>query len=90
LLHIFYYLIWHSVLSFNVFNEDMKRGWLQGLLIGDQRTGKSRTARKLTEYFGLGDFVNAESASLAGLIGGIDKMSGNRKFYFKMGENSTK
>ena len=86
LLHIFYYLIWHSTLSFNAFNEDIKRGWLQGLLIGDQRTGKSRTARKLTEYFGLGDFCNAEATSMAGLVGGVDKMPGTGNFVLKWGK----
>jgi len=85
-LHLFYYLIWHSALSFKAFNEDINRGWLQGLLIGDQRTGKTRAAKKLINFFGLGDFVSSEGASIVGLIGGLDKMPGEGSFILKWGK----
>lgn len=49
----------------------IKRGWLDVLIFGDTRTGKTETATRLIEHAGLGTMSSAESATFAGLIGGV-------------------
>ena len=52
-----------------------KRGYLDTLVIGESRIGKSDTANKLLDAYGMGTFVSVagSQSTEAGLIGGTDK-----------------
>jgi len=65
-----------SPLSFNFLGRYIKKGWLESIIIGDTRTGKSETAEKLIRHFKLGEMAAGENVSYAGLIGGIQTVSG--------------
>lgn len=84
-MHIGFDLVYHSVLGFNLAGVPVSRGWLEFLVIGDTRTGKSIAAEKLQKYYGLGKRVTCESASFAGLVGG-DKQLGNGHWTVSWGE----
>ena len=51
------------------------RGYLDTLIVGESRTGKSSTANTLRKEYGLGVFTSlaGNSATIAGLIGGSNK-----------------
>ena len=66
-------LVFHSVLSFDFGGQRIERGWLDGLFVGDTRTGKSETASKLVRHYRAGEVVSCESASFAGIIGGLQQ-----------------
>lgn len=73
-------LVLHSVLSFNFNGKRMTRGWLEGLVIGDTRTGKSEAANKLLEHYGAGEMINCESASFAGVVGGLQQYGSTKEW----------
>lgn len=66
-------LVYHSVLAFDFQNQRVDRGWVEGLIIGDTRTGKSESARQLMRHYKLGEIVTGENTSFAGLIGGMQQ-----------------
>jgi hypothetical protein len=67
-------LAYHSVMSFKFGRELIKRGSLDALVIGESRTGKSDTALKLQQFYGVGNFTECKTATTAGLLGGADKL----------------
>jgi MCM2/3/5 family protein/Toprim domain-containing protein len=73
-LHMAMDLVWHSALRFYLEGQIISRGWLELLVIGDTRTGKSETAMRLMSHYGLGQLINCEATSLAGLIGGVQQV----------------
>jgi hypothetical protein len=72
-MHVFMDLIYHSVLSFEFDRERIDKGGVEGLIIGDTRTGKSLAAERLARHYRAGEMVSCEAASFAGIIGGIQK-----------------
>lgn len=74
-LHICGLLTWLSPLQFNFPEEGIRRGWLNTLVLGDTETGKSEVCKHLTNLFHSGVFINAESCSYVGLVGGAVKSS---------------
>ncbi len=78
-------LIFHSVLGFNFGGQRIDRGWLEGLFIGDTRTGKSETAARLSEHYLAGEVVSCESASFAGIIGGAQQLGGGKEWAITWG-----
>ena len=70
LLHIAMDLVWHSVMDFEFDGKLIRRGWLEAIVIGDTRTGKSEVASQLQRHYGYGEMVSGENTSYAGLIGG--------------------
>jgi len=79
-LHMAYRTIWHSLLSFNFAEALVTRGWLEAIVIGDTRCGKTMTFTRLTELYGSGALVDCTMQSIAGVLGGIEKTSSG-KFY---------
>ncbi len=77
-LHLAMDLCWHSALVFN-FDDRETKGWSNILIIGDSSQGKSETAIRLMEHYGLGERVECKNASIAGLLGGLHQI-GNRWF----------
>lgn len=74
-LHVLLDLAWHSPLWF-MWNGKVERGWLDVLVVGDTRTGKSEAAGALAHHYGLGEVISCESASYAGIVGGLDQLDG--------------
>jgi hypothetical protein len=73
LLHVGYDLVWHSANSF-IFNDSLvNKGWLECLVLGDTRTGKSETANHLIKHYKSGVLRPLEGASFAGLVGGAEQ-----------------
>lgn len=66
-------LTFHSALSFSFGGQQVDRGWLELLVVGDTRTGKSETAIKLSRHYGAGELVSCEAASFAGIVGGLQQ-----------------
>lgn len=77
-------LAYHTPLFFNFGRFKNVRGYLDTLVIGESRVGKSSTAQTLLDHYGLGTFVSlaGNSATVPALIGGSNKTS--------TGQNQTK
>ena len=50
------------------------KGWLDTMVIGDTRTGKSQMAQRFVKTLKLGGYINGENARATGVIGGVQKM----------------
>lgn len=55
------------------------RGCLDVMIIGETRTGKSKTADSLLKLYELGTFLSLKTATTVGLIGGSKTVNGNWK-----------
>jgi hypothetical protein len=73
-LHMAYDLVYHSAMGFKLDGKMISRGWLEFIVVGDTRTGKSETALSLSEHYGLGHVVGCEGATFAGLVGGVKQV----------------
>lgn len=69
-------LVYHSVLRFKFQGRMLTKGWLEALIIGDTRTGKTETMTRLIEHYKAGELVTGENVSFAGLVGGLQQVSG--------------
>jgi hypothetical protein len=71
-------LAYHTVLSFNLGQFKNVRGYLDTLIVGESRVGKSSTADTLRKLYQLGTFTSlaGNSATIPGLIGGSNKTAG--------------
>jgi hypothetical protein len=78
-LHLGIDLTFHSVLSLP-FDGRAVKGWINSLIIGDSSQGKSETAIRLMEHYGLGERVDCKNASVAGLLGGLQQFGTSRWF----------
>lgn len=72
-MHIAMDLVWHSPLRY-IWRGQVYRGWLELVLVGDTRTGKSQAARALSRHYQLGHVISCEGATFAGLIGGAKQV----------------
>lgn len=70
-------LAYHTVLSFNLGTFKNVRGYLDTLIVGESRMGKSSTADALRKCYQLGTFTSlaGNSATIPGLVGGSNKTS---------------
>lgn len=50
------------------------KGWLDTMVIGDTRTGKSQMAQRFVKTLGMGSYINGENARATGVIGGVQRM----------------
>lgn len=78
-LHLLYDLVAHSVLEFDFDGVYQAHGPMDALVIGDTRTGKSDTATRLNEHYGIGIVASGENSSYAGLVGGSAEISNSRE-----------
>lgn len=69
-------LVYHSVLEFVFKGHPVRKGWVEGIVLGDTRTGKSQSAQAILDHYGLGEFTTGDNSSFAGLVGGLDKAGG--------------
>jgi hypothetical protein len=75
-LHLAIDLAYHSPLKFKFQGKEVK-GWLDILIMGDEATGKTCTAKSLKEYFKLGEMVSAQDSSFASLVSGVSLVDGH-------------
>lgn len=73
-LHVAVDLVMHSPLEFFFDGMLIRRGYMEALIIGDTRTGKGFVAEGLCRHYGMGEVVSAENLTLAGLIGGVQRV----------------
>ncbi len=68
---------YHTVIEFDFGTFKGVRGYLDTLVVGESRMGKSSTAETMRTTYGLGTFTSlaGASATIAGLIGGSNKTS---------------
>ena len=73
-------LSFNTVPKFNYGSNKNVRGYMDNLIIGESRVGKSDTAKKLRDTYNLGTFCSlaGSAATLAGLVGGTVKDSVGR------------
>lgn len=50
------------------------KGWLDTMVIGDTRTGKSQMAQRFVKHLQMGSYINGENAKRTGVIGGVQHM----------------
>ena len=67
-------LVFHSVLQFKFQGVTLRRGWAEGFVLGDSGQGKTEMSLCLLNHYGLGDRIQGEGSSTAGLIGGLEKL----------------
>lgn len=78
-------LVFHSALAFDFGGQRIERGWLEGLFIGDTRTGKSEAASKMVQHYHAGEVISCESASFAGIVGGLQQYGGGKEWAINWG-----
>ena len=66
-------LVVHSVIQFPFQGELVTKGWVEILVVGDTRCGKSESVSKLIGHYRCGELVTGENATYAGLIGGMQQ-----------------
>lgn len=49
------------------------KGWLDSMVIGDTRTGKSQLAQRFVKRLQMGSYINGENARRTGVIGGVQR-----------------
>lgn len=79
-------LAYHSSLRFVFQNKVEHKGWLEVLVLGDTRTGKSESAEWMGYHYQLGEFGTGESSSLAGLLGGLQQGAGGNNWMLTWGK----
>lgn len=79
-------LVYHSVLAFKFQNKLIEKGWLEALVLGDTRTGKSETAHQLLKFYNLGEFVTCENTTFAGLVGGLSPTGADKGWQITWGK----
>lgn len=84
-LHVAMDLVWHSVIAYDFDGQAEDRGWLELLVVGDARTGKSQVAASLSRHYGFGRVVSCESASIPGLLGAVKPMPGGKAWTLEWG-----
>ena len=67
-------LAWHSVIGFTFNGQGVRRGWVEAMIMSDSGQGKTEMGMALRGHYRLGDRVQSEQASSAGLLGGLEKM----------------
>jgi len=67
-------LCFHSVIQFSFQNVLLRKGWVEAFVLGDSGQGKTEMSLCLLNHYGLGDRVQGEGSSTAGLIGGLERL----------------
>lgn len=77
--HLMTDLVIHSAIAFPYDGMMMEKGWLDNIIIGDTRTGKTQVVSKLIEHYRAGYLASGENTSYAGLVGGSSEMVGSNQ-----------
>lgn len=84
-LHEAYDLTWHSVMDFKFGGKNIGKGWIELLVMGDTRTGKSEVATRLRDHYRCGVLKTCEGASYAGLVGGASQRGSSKSWMITWG-----
>lgn len=83
--HLVALLTWLSPIGWMFpYEEEIQRGWLNSLVVGDTQTGKSKVTQTFQRLFRAGAIINAENCTYVGLVGGAVKM-GSGQFMLRWG-----
>lgn len=77
-------LVFHSVLNFKFMGEYIGKGWTEACIIGDTRSGKSKSIERLVAHYRAGEVIIGEDLSYAGLIGGLQQV--NKRWFITWGK----
>lgn len=66
-------LVYHSAMQFDFQGQRVRKGWVEGLIVGDTRCGKSETAARIVSHYRAGEIVTGENATFAGIVGGMQQ-----------------
>ncbi|MCK5639237.1 MAG: toprim domain-containing protein [Gammaproteobacteria bacterium] len=72
-------IAYHSAIRFIFDGKKLRRAWVEVLILGDTRQGKSESVEQLQQHYKAGEIISAENTSFSGLVGGID-IVGSRKY----------
>jgi hypothetical protein len=78
-------LTFHSGLTFDFDGKRLQRGWIESLIIGDTRTGKSEVAMRMCRFFNAGEMISCESATYAGIVGGLNQWGSTKEWSISWG-----
>jgi len=67
-------LSFHSALQFSFQGVLLRKGWVEAFILGDSGQGKTEMSLCLLNHYNLGDRVQGEGSSTAGLIGGLERL----------------
>jgi hypothetical protein len=70
-LHLAYRSVFHSIVKFNFRNTTIDRGWIECMVIGDTRCGKSAAFKRMATMYGSGTLVDCKVQTLAGILGSV-------------------
>ena len=73
-------LTYCSPLRFVFQGVALPRGWMDILILGDTRCGKSAIAESIVAGIQLGEFFTCENVSFAGLVGGLQQLGAKNKW----------
>jgi len=80
-------MVYHSVLQFDFLGNRLTKGWMECLIGGDTRTGKSETIKTIVKYYRAGEYMTSgENISLAGILGGVQQTHGNSRWSLTWGK----
>ena len=66
-------LVYHSVLRFAFGNKTINKGWVDALVLGDTRCGKTETVQSIIGHYRQGELLTGETATRAGILGGLQQ-----------------
>ena len=61
-------LVYHTVLSFNFQEQQVRRGWAECLIIGDSGQAKTTLVERLMSHYKSGELLSGESSKRTGLV----------------------
>lgn len=84
-MHVAMDLVWHSATAFDFDRQPIDRGWVELLVVGDTRTGKSETAKRLADHYRAAEVIDCKASSFAGIVGGLQIHGGGSEFTLNWG-----
>lgn len=73
-------LTYCSVLKFYLQDRLLPRGWMDILIMGDTRCGKSALVEGVVRHIRMGEFFKCENSSFAGLVGGLQQIGSRARW----------
>lgn len=71
-LHMLYRTVWYSLISFQFMGQVIDHGWIEALVVGDTRCGKSATFKRMSSLFGTGELVDCKMQTAPGVLGAVE------------------
>lgn len=80
-------LVYHSVLQFDFLGHRVTKGWMECLIGGDTRTGKTETVKNILHHYKAGEFLTSgENITIAGILGGVQQTHNNSRWSLTWGK----